>query len=397
MLPDDVEILALCKGLILFDFDEIKVYCVFNPITGAHQLIPYPEPTTFRMIGYPGLAVEYSSSNQYKLVTISKPAEKSNLFYKFHILSSERSVLWREIQLTSYTFSDLAVGSPPVYWRDSLHWLRSDGSVLVFDTNREEAILIDRPEFINQFDKILTGRDIWLGVAQGLLNLVCIFGGPNFEGLSEPSLFVAGTAVGGIRQAGFPAPSPIQAQSWPIALLGRDIVAVAKTGSGKTLGFLLPVFILLKRRRSTPQSGPTILVLSPTRELVTQIQDEAEKFGRSSKISCTMNQVNCLYGGAPKGPQIRDLERVDIVATPGRLNDILESGRIRLDQISYLVLDEADRMLDMGFEPQIRKIVKEVPTRRQLLMIMRAAVGGFPTLWTTLFRVQTALSMAFQS
>ena len=168
-----------------------------------------------------------------------------------------------------------------------------------------------------------------------------------------------------IHQAGFPAPSPIQAQSWPIALQGRDIVAVAKTGSGKTLGFLLPGFILLKQRRSNPQSGPTILVLSPTRELATQIQDEAVKFGRSSKISCT-----CLYGGAPKGPQLRDLDRgVDIVvATPGRLNDILEMRRVRLDQVSYLVLDEADRMLDMGFEPQIRKIVKEVPTRRQTLM-----------------------------
>lgn len=91
-----------------------------------------------------------------------------------------------------------------------------------------------------------------------------------------------------IYQAGFPAPSPIQAQSWPIALQGRDIVAVAKTGSGKTLGFLLPGFILLKQRRSNPQSGPTILVLSPTRELATQIQDEAVKFGRSSKISCTV-------------------------------------------------------------------------------------------------------------
>ncbi|KAG5624408.1 hypothetical protein H5410_009626, partial [Solanum commersonii] len=168
-----------------------------------------------------------------------------------------------------------------------------------------------------------------------------------------------------IHQAGFPAPSPIQAQSWPIALQGRDIVAVAKTGSGKTLGFLLPGFFLLKQRRSNPQSGPTILVLSPTRELATQIQDEAVKFGRSSKISCT-----CLYGGAPKGPQLRDLDRgVDIVvATPGRLNDILEMRRVRLDQVSYLVLDEADRMLDMGFEPQIRKIVKAVPTRRQTLM-----------------------------
>ncbi|KAF3637352.1 DEAD-box ATP-dependent RNA helicase 14 [Capsicum annuum] len=168
-----------------------------------------------------------------------------------------------------------------------------------------------------------------------------------------------------IHQAGFPAPSPIQAQSWPIALQGRDIVAVAKTGSGKTLGFLLPGFILLKQRRSNPQSGPTILVLSPTRELATQIQDEAVKFGRSSRITCT-----CLYGGAPKGPQLRDLDKgVDIVvATPGRLNDILEMRRVRLDQVSYLVLDEADRMLDMGFEPQIRKIVKEVPTRRQTLM-----------------------------
>ncbi|CAN4079223.1 unnamed protein product [Withania somnifera] len=168
-----------------------------------------------------------------------------------------------------------------------------------------------------------------------------------------------------IHQAGFPAPSPIQAQSWPIALQGRDIVAVAKTGSGKTLGFLLPGFILLKQCRGNPQYGPTILVLSPTRELATQIQDEAVKFGRSSKISCT-----CLYGGAPKGPQLRDLDRgVDIVvATPGRLNDILEMRRVRLDQVSYLVLDEADRMLDMGFEPQIRKIVKAVPMRRQTLM-----------------------------
>jgi len=111
--------------------------------------------------------------------------------------------------------------------------------------------------------------------------------------------------------------------------------------------------------------GPTILVLSPTRELATQIQDEAVKFGRSSRISCT-----CLYGGAPKGPQLRDLERgADIVvATPGRLNDILEMRRISLRQVSYLVLDEADRMLDMGFEPQIRKIVKEIPTKRQTLM-----------------------------
>ncbi|XP_020593261.1 ATP-dependent RNA helicase-like protein DB10 isoform X2 [Phalaenopsis equestris] len=168
-----------------------------------------------------------------------------------------------------------------------------------------------------------------------------------------------------VHRAGFSCPTPIQAQSWPIALQGHDIVAIAKTGSGKTIGYLFPGFVHLKRVHNNSKMGPTVLVLSPTRELATQIQVEAEKFGRTSRISCT-----CLYGGAPKGPQLKDLDRgVDIVvATPGRLNDILEMRRISLRQVSYLVLDEADRMLDMGFEPQIRKIVKEVPHCRQTLM-----------------------------
>ncbi|KAJ8775141.1 hypothetical protein K2173_020145 [Erythroxylum novogranatense] len=168
-----------------------------------------------------------------------------------------------------------------------------------------------------------------------------------------------------VHNAGFSSPTPIQAQSWPIALQSRDIVAIAKTGSGKTLGYLIPGFMHIKKCRNDPRLGPTVLVLSPTRELATQIQDEAVKFGKSSRISCT-----CLYGGAPKGPQLKELDRgTDIVvATPGRLNDILEMRRVSLNQVSYLVLDEADRMLDMGFEPQIRKIVKEVPARRQTLM-----------------------------
>ncbi|XP_057540236.1 ATP-dependent RNA helicase-like protein DB10 [Amaranthus tricolor] len=192
------------------------------------------------------------------------------------------------------------------------------------------------------------------------------------SGSSVPSPFTTFEATGfpseilkEAQQAGFSAPTPIQAQSWPIAMQGRDIVAIAKTGSGKTLGYLLPGFMHLKRCQNNSRMGPTVLVLSPTRELATQIQDEAVKFGRSSRISCT-----CLYGGAPKGPQLKELDRgADIVvATPGRLNDILESRRVSLNQVSYLVLDEADRMLDMGFEPQIRKIVTEVPTRRQTLM-----------------------------
>lgn len=165
--------------------------------------------------------------------------------------------------------------------------------------------------------------------------------------------------------AGFSSPTPIQAQTWPIALQNRDIVAIAKTGSGKTLGYLIPAFIHLRRLRNNPLNGPTVLVLAPTRELATQIQDEAIKFGRSSRVICT-----CLYGGASKGPQLKELERgADIVvATPGRLNDILDMKRIDFQQVSLLVLDEADRMLDMGFEPQIRKIVNEIPPRRQTLM-----------------------------
>ncbi|KAL9254163.1 DEAD-box ATP-dependent RNA helicase 46-like protein [Drosera capensis] len=192
------------------------------------------------------------------------------------------------------------------------------------------------------------------------------------DGDCSPSPFMSFDATGfpqeilkQVHQAGFSAPTPIQAQSWPIALQGRDIVAVAKTGSGKTLGYLIPGFIILKRASNDPKMGPTVLVLSPTRELATQIQDEASKFGGPSRISCT-----CLYGGAPKGPQLKDLDKgVDIVvATPGRLNDIVEMKRVSLHQVSYLALDEADRMLDMGFEPQIRKIVNEIPARRQTLM-----------------------------
>lgn len=91
-----------------------------------------------------------------------------------------------------------------------------------------------------------------------------------------------------IQMAGFSSPTPIQAQTWPIALQSRDIVAIAKTGSGKTLGYLLPAFIHLRRCQNNPQVGPTVLVLAPTRELATQIQDEAIKFGRSSRVSCTV-------------------------------------------------------------------------------------------------------------
>ena len=161
-----------------------------------------------------------------------------------------------------------------------------------------------------------------------------------------------------IKKAGFAKPSPIQCQAWPMALSGRDLVAVSATGSGKTIAFALPAMIHINAQPLlAPGDGPIVLILAPTRELAVQIQEECTKFGASSKIRNT-----CVYGGVPKGQQCRDLRRGAeiVIATPGRLIDMLESGVTNLRRVTYLVMDEADRMLDMGFEPQIRKIVDQV-------------------------------------
>ncbi|XP_071442122.1 probable ATP-dependent RNA helicase DDX17 isoform X2 [Hetaerina americana] len=169
-----------------------------------------------------------------------------------------------------------------------------------------------------------------------------------------------------IRKQGFAEPTAIQAQGWPIALNGRDMVGIAQTGSGKTLAYILPATVHINHQPSLSRGdGPIALVLAPTRELAQQIQQVARDFGSSTYVRNT-----CIFGGAPKGPQARDLERgVEIViATPGRLIDFLERGTTNLRRCTYLVLDEADRMLDMGFEPQIRKIVEQIRPDRQTLM-----------------------------
>ncbi|VBB87140.1 Putative ATP-dependent RNA helicase [Podospora comata] len=169
-----------------------------------------------------------------------------------------------------------------------------------------------------------------------------------------------------VKAQGFPAPTAIQAQGWPMALSGRDVVGIAETGSGKTLTYCLPAIVHINAQPLlAPGDGPIVLILAPTRELAVQIQQEISKFGKSSRIRNT-----CVYGGVPKGPQIRDLQRgVEVcIATPGRLIDMLESGKTNLRRVTYLVLDEADRMLDMGFEPQIRKIIGQIRPDRQTLM-----------------------------
>lgn len=169
-----------------------------------------------------------------------------------------------------------------------------------------------------------------------------------------------------IRKQGFAEPTAIQAQGWPIALSGRDMVGIAQTGSGKTLAYILPATVHINNQpRLSRGDGPIVLILAPTRELAQQIQTVARDFGSSSCIRNT-----CVFGGSPKGPQARDLERgVEIcIATPGRLIDFLEKGTTNLRRCTYLVLDEADRMLDMGFEPQIRKIIEQIRPDRQVLM-----------------------------
>ena len=166
----------------------------------------------------------------------------------------------------------------------------------------------------------------------------------------------------------FTNPTPIQCQGLPIALEGRDMVGIAQTGSGKTLSYILPAVVKCTTHEATKNlRSPFALVLAPTRELAQQINTVAHQF------PCLRSA--CLYGGSAKAHQIQELRRSPrlIVATPGRLNDLVADGYVSLHDISFLVLDEADRMLDMGFEPQIRSIVDQLPKRAQRQTLMWSA------------------------
>ncbi|KAF4519826.1 hypothetical protein B566_EDAN006840 [Ephemera danica] len=164
-------------------------------------------------------------------------------------------------------------------------------------------------------------------------------------------------------------PNPIQnfeEASWPIALSGRNMVGIAQTGSGKTLGYILPAMVHINNQEYLKRGdGPIALVLAPTRELAQQIHQVTSDFGYGTDIRSV-----CVFGGAPRGRQANQLRQgVEIViATPGRLIDFLENSTTNMRRCTYLVLDEADRMLDMGFEPQIRKILEQIRPDRQTLM-----------------------------
>ncbi|KAA8525702.1 hypothetical protein F0562_007557 [Nyssa sinensis] len=166
----------------------------------------------------------------------------------------------------------------------------------------------------------------------------------------------------------FEKPSPIQSHSWPFLLHGRDFIGIAATGSGKTLAFGIPAImhVLEKRKnKALKRVNPLCLVLSPTRELAQQISDVLCDSGKP----CGVRSV-CVYGGTSKGPQISSLKSgVDIViGTPGRLKDLIEMRVCYLKEVSFVVLDEADRMLDMGFEPEVRSILSQTCSARQMVM-----------------------------
>ena len=166
-----------------------------------------------------------------------------------------------------------------------------------------------------------------------------------------------------VERVGYTKPTPIQAYLIPRALAGRDVIGQAQTGTGKTAAFLLPFFNSWQPR---PGSGPQALVLAPTRELATQIADDAAKLSPWPKCKAV-----CIYGGQRFGGQQRAMENgFDLaIGTPGRILDHLGRGTLSLDQVRYVVLDEADRMLDIGFRPDIERILRRCPSQRQTLLL----------------------------
>lgn len=167
-----------------------------------------------------------------------------------------------------------------------------------------------------------------------------------------------------VTESGYDTPTPIQQQAIPSVLMMRDLIGIAQTGTGKTASFVLPMIDILAEGRSRARM-PRSLILEPTRELAAQVAENFEKYGKYHKLSMAL-----LIGGVQMGDQVKALEKgVDVlIATPGRLMDLFERGKILLTGCNLLVIDEADRMLDMGFIPDIEHICTKLPTNRQTLL-----------------------------
>ncbi|HEX5507303.1 MAG TPA: DEAD/DEAH box helicase, partial [Pseudolabrys sp.] len=187
-------------------------------------------------------------------------------------------------------------------------------------------------------------------------------------------------------------PTPIQAQTIPIVLQGRDVIGIAQTGTGKTAAFALPILNhIVNKRRRPEKKACRVLVLSPTRELSGQIVDSFRAYGRYIRPLAFALAI----GGVPINRQVRSLAHgVEVlVATPGRLLDLVAQRALRLDQVEVLVLDEADRMLDMGFLPDIKRVLKHLPTKRQTLFFSATMPAPIQALTRELLRDPATINL----
>jgi ATP-dependent RNA helicase RhlE len=183
--------------------------------------------------------------------------------------------------------------------------------------------------------------------------------------MSFSTLNLSAPIIKAIEEKGYTTPSPIQSQAIPAVLEGRDVMAAAQTGTGKTAGFTLPILELLSKGERAGPNHVRVLILTPTRELAAQVADSVQTYGKHLPLRSAV-----VFGGVSINPQMMKLRRgVDIlIATPGRLLDLYSQNAVKFKQLEILVLDEADRMLDMGFINDIRKILAALPKKRQNLL-----------------------------
>lgn len=216
--------------------------------------------------------------------------------------------------------------------------------------------------------------------------------------MSFKTLGLSESVLRAVIEQGYEHPTPIQSQVIPVIISGQDVMAVAQTGTGKTAGFTLPMLHRLEpfaSSSSSPAKHPIrVLVLTPTRELAAQVEESIKTYGRFLPLKTVV-----IYGGMPMGAQVLQIQQGAeiVVATPGRLLDHVQQKSIQLNQVQMLVIDEADRMLDMGFIQDIRKIVALLPNQRQNLMFSATFSGEIQQLALTLLNNPTIIQVARQN
>jgi len=197
-----------------------------------------------------------------------------------------------------------------------------------------------------------------------------------------------------VAKAGYKSPTPIQEKVIPEILNNRDVVAAAQTGTGKTAGFVLPILQSLIKQHQVKQNQAQVLILTPTRELAAQVQGQIDTYAIDTKLKSL-----CVFGGVNINPQMQKLRGgVNIlVATPGRLLDLMQRNAVKFPELSCLVLDEADRMLDMGFLPDIKRIIRQIPKQRQTLLFSATYSKEIKALTNTFLNNPVSISVSPQN